>query len=153
MRVRTVAHDDLAALGALWKAFEEELPEPPWIEVDLDRELAVRLPARMDGEIALVAEDGDRLAGFAFAHRAGRGLGRITDLYVVPSARGDGVATALVAEVVRRLCDLGLETVVLEVLASNEGARAVYDRWGFREQELTLSAPLATLARRLAKSH
>ena len=45
--------------------------------------------------------------------------------------------------------DLGLEHVRLEVDASNAGARAVYARWGFREDELTLVAPLDVLAQRL----
>ena len=97
----------------------------------------MKLAGRIEGEIALVAEDEvGELVGFAVAHKAGRRLGRITDLYVVPTARGRGVSTALVDQMVQRLRSLALDAVVLEVHAENENARAVYARCGFEEQEL-----------------
>ena len=44
----------------------------------------------------------------------------------------------------------GVEMLELEVLASNDEARAIYDRWGFKPVELKLGAPLAQLEQRLA---
>ncbi len=37
----------------------------------------------------------------------------------------------------------------LEVLASNERARSVYERWGFAPAEITLAADIDTLVERL----
>jgi ribosomal-protein-alanine N-acetyltransferase len=150
MIVRTATDADLRELERLWQAFEAEVPEPPWVDVDLAEELR-ELAEIVASEIALVAEGDDgAVIGFVLARRAGRRLGRITDVYVVPDARRNGVATALVHEAVERLRVLGLDTVRLEVVASNAPARAIYARWGFREEELTLVAPLETLADRLA---
>ena len=62
----------------------------------------------------------------------------VADLCVVPEARGQRIAGLLLAEaetICRRLC---LPRVALGVLASNSGARAAYDRAGYRPYELWL---------------
>jgi ribosomal protein S18 acetylase RimI-like enzyme len=152
--VRDAELSDLPIIERLWRAFERELSrisDPPWLDFDIDqevRELAVKLAQ----DVAVVAEDrSGRIVGFAFARRAGRRLGVLSELYVDPALRGGGAATMLVSHVVARLRALGLDTVQLEVLSGNQDARAVYARWGFREHELTLVAPLDTLARRLGQ--
>ncbi|MEK6275676.1 MAG: hypothetical protein AABM30_10100 [Actinomycetota bacterium] len=48
-----------------------------------------------------------------------------------------------------RLAPLGADVLELDVLASNDGARAVYERWGFSSIELTLAAPIDALVARL----
>ena len=150
MRIRAATEADLPALGELWRAFEAEVPPAPWDDVEEDVELG-EIAEIVAGEIALVAEAEDgSLAGYALARRAGSRLGRLTDLYVMPEARRAGVASALVREAVSRLRELGLEFVRLEVVASNAEARVVYARWGFRDDELTLVAPLDVLSQRLA---
>jgi ribosomal protein S18 acetylase RimI-like enzyme len=152
MRIRDATPGDLPALEPLWRAFEEEIPEPPWVDVDIDDELRDLAETLDRGTIAVVAENQiGELMGFAVARRWGRRLGRITDLYVIPAARGHGLASPLTARIVERLRALGLDTVQLEVGATNENARAIYGRWGFKEQELTLATPLDDLARRLAQ--
>ena len=153
MNVRDAQIGDVPSLERLWRAFQQELAklsDPPWLDFDLDREVA-ELPARIGREIALVVEGASGgVVGFAFAHRAGRRVGLLADLYVEPAARGTGVAAQLVERVAARLHDLGVDTIQLVVLAANANARALYARWGFREHELTLVAPLGTLAQRLA---
>jgi ribosomal protein S18 acetylase RimI-like enzyme len=153
MRVRDATPDDLSALEPLWRTFEGEIPEPPWVEVDIDDELHDLAETLDRGTIAVVAEnEGGELIGFALAREWGSRLGRITDLYVTPTARGHGLASRLIGRVVERLRSLGLDTVQLEVAATNGNARAIYARWGFREQELTLATPLDKLAQRVARS-
>ena len=150
MRIRDARPGDVPALRPLWLAFEEEIPEPPWVDVDTDDELRDLAETLDRGTVAVVAENQTgELAGFAVARRWGRRLGRITDLYVVPAARRQGLAGRLTARIVERLHDLGLDTVQLEVVAANEYARAIYARWGFELQELTLATPLDRLARQL----
>jgi ribosomal protein S18 acetylase RimI-like enzyme len=148
MHVRAATRDDLPTLERLWRDFETELPEPPYVDVDLDEEVR-ELAVIVDREIALVAEEDGDVVGFALARRAGTRLGRLTDLYVVPTVRRRGVARQLVAETAARLGDLGLDTMRLEVVAGNGAARTVYARWGFREEELTLTAPIDQLLQRL----
>jgi ribosomal protein S18 acetylase RimI-like enzyme len=150
MRIRVATEADLPALGELWRAFEAEVPPAPWEDVEAEVELS-EIAEIVEGEIALVAEGEDgSLAGYALARSVGSRLGRLTDLYVVPEARRGGVATALVRETVSRLRERGHEFVRLEVVASNADARVVYARWGFRDDELTLVAPLDALSQRLA---
>ena len=79
-------------------------------------------------------------------------MGRITDLYVRPSERRAGVAEALAREVVARFAADGVDTVDLEVMASNAAARTAYARWGFRDEVLVLATPVAALAERLGES-
>ena len=143
---------DLSALDPLKRAFESEIPEPSWVEFDIEQEL-VRFADVLAQEVAVVAEDDDgAVVGFALARRLGRRLGLITDLYVVPSARGHGLATLLVRRVVARLRELGLDMVRLEVLATNDRARSIYAQWGFDEEGLALVVSLEGLERRLAAS-
>ena len=66
-----------------------------------------------------------------------------------PEARGTGVAADLVRQAASALRDRGAEVLELEVLQSNERARAVYARWSFSPVELTLAAPIDALVRRL----
>jgi hypothetical protein len=54
-----------------------------------------------------------------------------------------------VREVVASLDD-EVEVLEVEVAATNAGARAVYQRWGFREDSLVLAAPVEHLRSRLA---
>jgi hypothetical protein len=83
------------------------------------------------------------------ARRRSPRVGRITDLYVVPTERGAGVADALVRVAVDTFVEDGVETIDLEVMASNAHARTVYARWGFRDEVLVLAAPAAALLERL----
>jgi ribosomal protein S18 acetylase RimI-like enzyme len=147
--IRRATAADLPALEPLWLAFEQELPEPPYVDVDLAEELR-ELADAVARDVAVVAEDENgALVGLALARRAGRRLGILTDLYVVPAARRTGLGSLLAREAFAGLRDLGVDTVRLEVLASNALARSVYARWGFREEELTLAAPLQALLDRL----
>ncbi|MGZ8687906.1 MAG: N-acetyltransferase family protein, partial [Gaiellaceae bacterium] len=150
VRIATVA--DLAVLEALWRAFEAEVPPPAHVDVDEAQELA-EIGEIVRSGLAWLAERHGDVLGMALARRRSPRLARLTDLYVRPEARGHGVAEALVREVVARFVAEGAEAIDLEVLASNGAARAVYGRWGFREDTLTLVAPLDALAARLGEAH
>lgn len=150
--VRTATVADLAVLEELWRAFEAEVPPPAHVDVDEAQELA-EIREIVGSGLAWLAERHGDVLGMALARRRSPRLARLTDLYVRPEARGHGVAEALVREVVARFVAEGAEAVDLEVLASNGAARAVYGRWGFREDTLTLVAPLDALAARLGEAH
>jgi len=148
MNVRVATLDDLATLEELWRAFEAEVPPPDHEESDLAIELA-EIRAIVESGLGWLADKDGAAVGMALARRRSPRVGRITDLYVTPAERRFGVAEALVRAVAERFVADGVDTVDLEVMASNTAARSVYARWGFRDEVLVLAAPVAALAERL----
>ncbi len=55
----------------------------------------------------------------------------INNLAMRPRFRGQGIGTALLHHVLAEARDLGARRATLEVRASNEGARRLYERLGF----------------------
>ena len=148
MSVRSATLDDLPVLEELWRAFEAEVPPPAHEEVDHATELA-EIRAIVEAGLAWLAERDGAAVGMVLARRRGPRVGRITDLYVTPAARRTGVAGALLRSVAGRFAADGVDTIDLEVMASNAAARAVYARLGFRDEVLVLATPVAALADRL----
>jgi len=145
--IRPATADDLPLVRELWQAFNTEIPDEPWREDDLAEDL-VWLEQAVKEEIVLLADKD----GLAVARRRGDKLGFLEVVYVRPAARRGGLGAELVREAVKRLRETGAEMLELEVLASNEEARSIYERWGLKPVELTLGAPLAQLEQRLAPS-
>jgi NADPH2:quinone reductase len=146
--IRDATGDDVATVVELWREFEAEVPEPPWR--DDESEIHLReLERAIATDIVLLAEQDARPVGLAVADSKSERVGRLHILYVRPSARQLGVAAALVRATVDRLAAQGRDTLKLEVLASNERARSVYERWGFVPAEMTLAAQIDTLVERL----
>ncbi len=148
MNVRGATLADLDAIEALWTAFEAEVPPSAHEDVDPATELA-EVRAIVESGLAWIAERNGDAVGMVLARRRGSRVGRITDLYVVPAERRAGVADGLVEAVAARFAEDGVETIDLEVMASNTHARSVYQRWGFRDEVLVLAAPVAMLLERL----
>jgi ribosomal protein S18 acetylase RimI-like enzyme len=146
--VRTGATADLTAIQSAWRAFAAEHPPSAHRVVDLTTELA-EIAEIVTSGIAFVAEDDGRLVGFALARTTPATVVRLTDLYVVPEARRQGVATALIRAVLAACGDRGMETVDLEVGAANSAARAAYHRFGFRDESVVMSASLERLREQL----
>jgi ribosomal protein S18 acetylase RimI-like enzyme len=143
--IRAATAEDLPLVRELWTAFNEEIPDEPWREDDLEEDLAW-LEQAVKEDVVLLADD----SGLAVARRRGEKLGFLEVVYVKPEARRQGLAAELVRETATRLREAGAEMLELEVLASNAEARAIYERWGLKPVELTLGAPLAELEQRLA---
>ena len=148
MNIRRTTEEDIPALRELYAAFEAELPPAPYFGDDLEEELR-EMEEIVRGHESFVAEDDGAIVGFALARKRDHVHARLTDLYVVPESRGRGVAAALVREVVGAYRRDGVEYLSLDVMIENAAARAVYARWGFREYELKLAAPLSHLEERL----
>ncbi len=151
MNVRRATDGDLAVLGELWSAFEREVPPPGHVELDRAQELA-EIGELVAGGLGFLAEQ-DGPVGFTLARVTGPGVARLTDLYVVPEARRDGVAARLVSAVADALAERDVHHLELEVRPGSSDARLVYGRWGFTEQLHVLGVPLATLRERLAPEH
>ena len=117
-RVRVATEADLGGIVAI----EQEAFSDPW-SLESFRSLL--------SQLALVAGDGDEVAGYIIALWAGD-ESEILNLAVLPEQRRRGVERSLVEEAVERLVADGVRMVFLEVRESNEGARAFYEGLGFR---------------------
>jgi len=95
----------------------------------------------------LVARDGD-VVGFVTVERESGSYaqdytrGVVTNLYVRPEHRGEGVGSALLAAAEDRLRELGVDAVALEVMADNEAARRFYRRAGYEPHRVELEKPV-----------
>jgi GNAT superfamily N-acetyltransferase len=145
--IRTANPDDLALVRELWHEFSEEVPDAEWREDDSAHDLR-ELEAAIGRDVVLLADD----VGLAVATRRGDRVALLDILYVRPHARGVGVARTLVHAAAEQLRAQGIEMLELEVLAANGNARSVYERWGFQPVELTLAAPIDSLAERLGET-
>ena len=63
-------------------------------------------------------------------------------LYCAPASRGLGVGRALVKEAIKEAERLGYDEMRLDTLLSMEGARKLYERYGFEEIEAYYDTPL-----------
>lgn len=148
--IRSATSEDIPALQDLWREFATEIPDLPYRDVDLDEELQEIADLVKGDGIVLVAEEEGKAVGLALGRRAGTKVAELRDLFVQPGARRAGVAGELMRDFVAQAAAGGAEMIELDVLASNAEARAIYERWGFKPVELTLSAPVEELGQRLA---
>jgi ribosomal protein S18 acetylase RimI-like enzyme len=151
MTIRPAAETDHDALQELWTAFQDECGGPSFLREtweDAWRDLSAHIGAGL----GFVAVDEDAVLGFVFATvpRETPDLGHVTDLYVHPQERRHGVARALIAQVVAALQERGVGHVGLDVRVDNAGARALYDRLGFVEEQRFLATSTATVQGRIA---
>jgi ribosomal protein S18 acetylase RimI-like enzyme len=149
--IRDATDADRPLIRELFREFMLELSDAPHRDDDTEEDLA-KIEAGLGKKLhVLIAERDGEAAGLAVAEKAGTRVGYLGSLYVRPGARGNGVASELVREVVARLAAQGVEVLELDVLASNEAALAIYQRWGFAPVQLNLGAPLDALEQRLAR--
>jgi len=83
------------------------------------------------GARLLMCEDRDRVVGFA-AFGAARPpqhgySGELYAIYFLPEASGKGFGRALVSDVMRGLCELGHDDMILWVMEQNAGGRRFYE--------------------------
>jgi GNAT superfamily N-acetyltransferase len=148
--IREATKGDLPLLHDLWHEFDREVPAPPHLDdatEDLDE-----LDEDVTNGIALLAERDGEVIGFASGGVRSERYAVLSNLYVAPKARRDGVAHDLVREFVTRARERGVDAIELEVLTTNMEARAIYDRWGFEPYMLTLVVSAGALDERLSRA-
>ncbi|MES3160486.1 MAG: GNAT family N-acetyltransferase [Halorubrum sp.] len=72
-----------------------------------------------------------------------RTRGTVSNLYVRPNHRGEGIGAALLAAAERALTEAGADAVALEALADNDQARSFYTDHGYTPNRVELVKPLA----------
>jgi ribosomal protein S18 acetylase RimI-like enzyme len=152
MTVRQATPDDFAAIAALWRQLDHEVPPPVHAgPTDVDKELG-EVADILARELAFVAEDEDgRAVGFALVRLRTPTLATLTDLYVDGEVRRRGAGTELARAVVDALREREVEHLDLDVQVGNGVARSLYGRWGFRDELIIMSASVADLADRLGR--
>ena len=130
---RTVVPEDYDAIFALWNSTEQS--RRALNPVDDTREGITRYLKRNPTTCFLAAEEDDagtetRVAGVILTGHDGR-RGIIHHMCVHPDCRRQGIASALIRELLRRAEALGLAFVTLEVRAGNAPAAALYGGFGF----------------------
>jgi ribosomal protein S18 acetylase RimI-like enzyme len=152
VRIRPVTDADEAVVRELYEEFEAEVPTPPSQEAETWDAMWADLSRSAREGVALLAEDDGGPVGYVFATaKRPPASAHLTDVYVRPRARKQGVARELVRRAVGELEGRGVEWVTLDVLVSNGAARAVWARLGFSEEELRLAARLETVKEHVAE--
>lgn len=118
--IRPAAESDLPALAALELACFAH----PWSEKSLVGTLD------SGRSLFLLAEQAGEPLGYLGMEYV-LDEGGITNVAVFPAHRRQGIADALIKELLRRAKALGLATVTLEVRAGNAAAIALYQKNGF----------------------
>ena len=119
--LRDLTPDDVPAIAGI----ERQVFSDPWPESFFLGELSQRLVH------ARVAEREGALAGYSLAWM-GAGSGHLGNLAVVPEQRRRGVARVLLDDLFAEAARRRVESLTLEVRASNFAAQALYRAHGFR---------------------
>ncbi|MFP8956735.1 GNAT family N-acetyltransferase [Natrialbaceae archaeon A-CW3] len=130
---------DLEAVTELWvRLAANQRQQGSHVRAEPNRETMQALLGahQVDGGL-LVARDRESIVGFAsFSVEHGsleldctRGL--LSNLYVEPSRRGQGIGSQLLDAVESDLVDRGVDVVTLEAMADNESARQFYQQAGY----------------------
>ncbi len=149
--IAAVGEQDLPDLLPLLRGYCDFYEVAPSDEALLAVSRALIADPQREG-VQLIARDEHRAAiGFATIYwtwqtlDAGR-IGVMNDLFVHPSARGRGVADALIAAAAELTREHGGKALTWETALDNERAQAVYERVGGKSSrwlsyELELEAP------------
>lgn len=84
--------------------------------------------------------------GFALDHGGydrSRRRGTVSNLFVVPERRGEGIGSALLDAAERALREAGAEVVALEALADNDRGREFYAAHGYDRHRVELTKSLS----------
>ena len=125
--------DDEAAVKALLTASSPTASAQPG-DAAVRRWVGVRGP---DGELVACAADTSGATG----------VGHLSSIAVLPSARGQGLGKAVTAALTRQLFAEGCDLVTLGMYAINSTGRAVYDALGFADEHRFTSGPLQVRGR------
>ena len=148
--IREARRADLAAIGAIERASFGD----PWSRRRFEAHLVAN-----GGNAFLVAEDGDRIVGYAITQTV-RDESELLNIAVDPASRKQGMGALLLDAAIERCGSAGALEMWLEVRESNAGARSLYDARGFaavgvrkryyhapREDAIVLRAPIGIGAR------
>ena len=137
VNIRRARADDLGALASLFDAYRQFYRQPSDLE-GARAFLAERI-ARSESVIFLAEDEGGAL-GFTqlYPSFTSGGMARIyilNDLFVMPQARGQGVATALLRQAAEFGRGEGAVRLDLATATDNVTAQALYEHMGWQRDD------------------
>jgi ribosomal-protein-alanine N-acetyltransferase len=150
MEIRKATKKDLDTIRDLWQALEDEIGGPRWVRETWEQEL-VDVERRLKDAAIFVAEDDGKAVGYLGLDFRDPQIAEVQSVYVVPGSRRQGVAGALIAQASATSREHGYDHMHLDVLTTNHGALALYERLGFADYQRRLSVPLDELDHRIGK--
>lgn len=154
--VRRARREDLERIADLWKAFLEEqtaLDERLQMADDALERFRNDFPVWLSDETqrVFVAEQEDKVLGFATAHRSGPppiyaevSEVYIDELYVAREVRGKGLGRQLAAAIRHWAEKLRADRLRLTMLAANDDARTFWEGQGARSFSQTFTIELTS---------
>jgi ribosomal protein S18 acetylase RimI-like enzyme len=163
VKIRPAVSTDLAEVGKMAGAlvrFHHGLDEQRFLLVEgVDEGYARFFSSQLASKetVILVAErepsagagQEGSLVGYAYARLQPRdwnalldACGALHDIFVVETERRNGVARALLDEVVARMTALGAPRMVLSTATRNEAAHRLFERHGFRRTMIEMTREL-----------
>ena len=122
MKIELMTADHVPQIAELEKICFND----PWSEKSIASELDNRL------SLWLVAMDGDHVAGYVGSQSV-LGESDMMNVAVHPDYRRQGIAEQLCLALVEALKEKGNHCLTLEVRASNDPAKALYEKLGFTQ--------------------
>jgi GNAT superfamily N-acetyltransferase len=135
VKIVVVGHDHLPELLPLVRAYCDFYRVAPGDEALLELSRALIADPGREGVQLLARDDAGTAVGFATVFWTWQTLdasrvGIMNDLYVAPEARGDGVASALIAACLEHCRQHGAAELAWQTANDNHRAQALYDRIG-----------------------
>lgn len=151
MTIRDARKSDLELLRRLRNEFQQELGKPPFFDEPWET-VAEEVEETIADGVALIAEEEGTPVGYALASVVPQTpvRGHLYDLYVNADVRGRGVGRELIAAVAERLKARGVTHLSLDVALTNDSARRLYERLGFRSYDVLMAVDLGQLEQALA---
>ena len=150
MVIRTVSTTDLPAVQNLIRASFDPLLHPYMVSTQQGAEHYLRVFVEFaefhrDRYLILAESESNDLLAFAEFRLIEGGVGFLSYICVVETARGQGIAKKLIFRCLEHFSEI--HTVQLDVFANNHIAKSLYERLGFQEisQNTWLIRPCPTL--------
>jgi len=147
-RVATASDDE--TIVTMCVALNAEDPGPKPVEPQQVRRTLVKLRDEPNRGRAVVFDVEGRAVGYAllisfWSNELGGEVCNIDELFVIPDYRGHGLATSLFDRLANgkpTLWPIRPAALALEVTSQNQRARALYERLGFRGNNIAMRLPL-----------
>jgi ribosomal protein S18 acetylase RimI-like enzyme len=152
VKIRRASESDEAVLRELWEEFQLEVPEPEGFMPETWDEEWSDVQKNLATGAVLLAEDDAGPVGVARLQKPQQGSSHVHLVYVRPRARRQGTTKALLRELAGVAREQGAQTVSLEVLLSNDVARAAWQNLGFKDVWVGMAQSLDALDARLAEA-
>lgn len=135
LSIRPATADDAGAVLAIYAPAVEESVATFETEVPSVDEMRRRMAEVSERHPWLVAEDGGRVVGYAYAApyhpRSGYAWSCEVSVYVSEAARGTGAGTALLRSLLEELTARGFVNATARIALPNDASVALFERAGF----------------------